>query len=253
MRGVIRRASVLTLLAGLGTLVPLQRAVNQPMSAEVLLALGLAVVMVYGAIITVRRSAAPFAAAVFAFGVGITLGSVSAYLAREVGGLFAVASLAGLATLMVTLWLYGIVMEGRRSTRFIASHLVVGSVVMLSCAAMVVQPYIFRVAFDSGQPAAAFVVSLVVIGLATYCFIIDCEQVQSCIEAGAPKHLEWYCAVGLLMTLIWMPVEALRVVTRAHVRVQNGSTAKFGPAHTATHTESVDGPDDADDADDAGA
>ncbi|MED2041378.1 Bax inhibitor-1/YccA family protein, partial [Bacillus wiedmannii] len=32
-------------------------------------------------------------------------------------------------------------------------------------------------------------------------------------QSGAPKYMEWYSAVGLMMTLVWLYLEILRLVS----------------------------------------
>ena len=37
-------------------------------------------------------------------------------------------------------------------------------------------------------------------------------------EKGAPKHMEWYGAFGLLVTLIWLYLEILRLLAKLNSR-----------------------------------
>ena len=34
------------------------------------------------------------------------------------------------------------------------------------------------------------------------------------VDSGAPKHMEWYAAFGLLVTLVWLYVEILRLLAK---------------------------------------
>jgi uncharacterized YccA/Bax inhibitor family protein len=35
---------------------------------------------------------------------------------------------------------------------------------------------------------------------------------------GAPKYMEWYCAFGLLVTLVWLYIEILRLLGNLYGR-----------------------------------
>ncbi len=55
-------------------------------------------------------------------------------------------------------------------------------------------------------------VSLVICGIAAFCLIADFGMMDDMIHAGAPKHMEAYAAVGMLITLVWLYLEILRLV-----------------------------------------
>lgn len=220
MRGAINNAAILTALLLLTCVYPLQRAVRQPLSAEILLALGAGVIMIYGVIMYVRRSVAPFAASVFAMGVGLTIGGLSAYLGREAGGLYGVAVLGSISTFIVMLWLHGVVGvdPGRRA--FLAAHGFLGGMFLLFLITFALQPVIRDLSTTSGQPFAALGLSVAIVAMTTFCYIADFSAVRRGLDIGAPKQFEWYCAVGLVATLLWFVPESIRLVTMAHVRVR---------------------------------
>ncbi len=46
----------------------------------------------------------------------------------------------------------------------------------------------------------------------------DFDFIEKGAEAGAPKYLEWYSAFGLMVTLIWLYIEILRLLTKLRDR-----------------------------------
>ena len=44
--------------------------------------------------------------------------------------------------------------------------------------------------------------------------VIDFDFIEEGSERGAPKYMEWYCAFGLLVTLIWLYLELLRLLAK---------------------------------------
>ncbi|MGB0437241.1 MAG: Bax inhibitor-1/YccA family protein, partial [Mycobacterium sp.] len=64
----------------------------------------------------------------------------------------------------------------------------------------------------SGGPLA-IVFSLVCIGLAAFMFLIDFDSADQMIRAGAPEKAAWGIALGLTVTLVWLYVEILRLLS----------------------------------------
>ena len=64
----------------------------------------------------------------------------------------------------------------------------------------------------SGGPIA-IIFSLVCIGLAAFFFLVDFDRADQMIRAGAPEKAAWGIALGLTVTLIWLYMEILRLLS----------------------------------------
>ncbi len=64
----------------------------------------------------------------------------------------------------------------------------------------------------SGGPLA-IIFSLVCIGLAAFCFLVDFDAADQMIRAGAPEKAAWGIALGLTVTLVWLYIEILRLLS----------------------------------------
>ncbi|MEW2160603.1 Bax inhibitor-1/YccA family protein [Streptomyces sp. NPDC007189] len=65
--------------------------------------------------------------------------------------------------------------------------------------------------FDSGGLGVAFGAAGILLGA---CFLaLDFKQVEDAIAYGAPREESWLAAFGLTATLVWIYLEALRVLT----------------------------------------
>lgn len=69
----------------------------------------------------------------------------------------------------------------------------------------------------TGQSLRDGLIGLVIGGLAvvmaSYCLVMDFEDVQSAANAGVPRNYAWRCAFGLAATLVWLYVEILRILS----------------------------------------
>lgn len=64
----------------------------------------------------------------------------------------------------------------------------------------------------NGGPLA-IIFSLVCIGLAAFSFLLDFDTADRLIRAGAPERAAWGVALGLTVTLVWLYVEILRLLS----------------------------------------
>jgi uncharacterized YccA/Bax inhibitor family protein len=64
----------------------------------------------------------------------------------------------------------------------------------------------------SGGPVA-IIFSLVCIGIAAFSFLIDFDAADQMVRAGAPEKAAWGIALGLTVTLVWLYIEILRLLS----------------------------------------
>ena len=69
---------------------------------------------------------------------------------------------------------------------------------------------------DSGWLGIGF--SAVVVVIAALNLVLDFDFIENGVEQGAPKYMEWYAAFGLLVTLIWLYLEILRLLSKLQSR-----------------------------------
>ena len=59
----------------------------------------------------------------------------------------------------------------------------------------------------------SIVFSLVVIGVAAFSLLLDFDMADEAIRRGAPAKFAWYIAFGLLVTVVWLYLEILRLLS----------------------------------------
>jgi len=57
-------------------------------------------------------------------------------------------------------------------------------------------------------------ISLFIVVIASANLVIDFDFIEEAAEKGAPKHMEWYGAFGLLVTLVWLYLEILKLLSK---------------------------------------
>ena len=56
-------------------------------------------------------------------------------------------------------------------------------------------------------------ISLVIIGIASMNLLLDFDNFEKGEKFGAPAYMEWFSAMGLLITIVWLYVEILRLIS----------------------------------------
>lgn len=69
---------------------------------------------------------------------------------------------------------------------------------------------------DTGPIGIGF--SVLVIGLASLFLLLDFKYIEEGVNAGAPKYMEWVGAWGLMVTLVWLYIEMLRLLSKLQAR-----------------------------------
>lgn len=75
-----------------------------------------------------------------------------------------------------------------------------------------------RAANASGRGPIGIVFSLFVTAVAALNLVLDFDFVEQGAEDGAPKYMEWYGAFGLLVTLVWLYLEILHLLSKLRER-----------------------------------
>ena len=56
--------------------------------------------------------------------------------------------------------------------------------------------------------------SILVVGLAAFNLLLNFDMIEKGTEMRAPKYMEWYSAFGLLVTIVWLYLELLRLLSK---------------------------------------
>ncbi len=68
--------------------------------------------------------------------------------------------------------------------------------------------------FYAGSSPLSIGISAVVTGIAAFNLILDFDMMEQGEEQGWPKYMEWFSAMSLLVTLIWLYLEILRLLSK---------------------------------------
>ena len=174
--------------------------------------------LIFGLVTTFKQSWAPVTAPIYALLEGLVIGGLSALLELRFPGIAMQAAGLTFGTLACLLLAYrsGLV----RATENFKLGVVAatGGVALVYFVSMIMGLFGHTIPFihDSGMIGIGF--SLLVIGIAAMNLVLDFDFIESGARQGAPKYMEWYAAFGLMVTLIWLYIEMLRLLSKLRSR-----------------------------------
>lgn len=75
-----------------------------------------------------------------------------------------------------------------------------------------------NVGFLNSTSALSIGFSFLVAGLAAFNLALDFDFIEKGTQQGLPKQMEWVAAVGLMVTIIWLYLEILRLLSKLNRR-----------------------------------
>ncbi len=171
------------------------------------------------AIVTIfKKEWSPVTAPIYAFLEGILLGSISVIFEQAYPGIAMQAIGLTLGVLFSMLFIYktGLikVTSGFRLGVFAAT----GGIALYYLLSIILSFFKIRIPliYDSGLLGIGF--SIFVVIIAALNLVLDFDAIKQGTDAGAPKYMEWYGAFALMVTLIWLYIEILRLLSKLRKR-----------------------------------
>lgn len=167
------------------------------------------------AIITAfRPRSAGYTAPVYAILEGMFLGAISAIINARYPGVAFQAVMLTIGTLFTMLFLYrsGTIRATPKFRRGVM--MATGAVFFAYLMSWILSLFGMHVGFMHSAGPLGIAINLVIIVIAALNLIMDFDFIEQGSLAGAPKYMEWYGAFGLMVTLVWLYIEFLRLLSR---------------------------------------
>jgi len=167
------------------------------------------------ALVTIfRPRSSAITAPIYAILEGLFLGAVSAVINSRYPGVAFQAVLLTIGTLFTMLFLYrsGRIRATPRFRRGVM--MATGAVFFAYLISWIMSLFGMPMGFIHSAGPLGIVINLVIIVIAALNLIMDFDFIEKGSQMGAPKYMEWYGAFGLMVTLVWLYIEFLRLLSR---------------------------------------
>jgi uncharacterized YccA/Bax inhibitor family protein len=209
LQGTVNKTGISLLIVAAGAVITWN--MEQPVLLLLLGVIGGAIV----AFVTVfKKDWAPFTTPVYAFLEGLAMGAISRMYDQQVEGIVPIAVGLTMGTLGALLLAYTSrlikVTQNFRLGIFAAT----GAIALLYLVSMVLGFFGIRIPLIHEAGPIGILFSVVVVVIAALNLVLDFDFIERGAAMGAPKYMEWYGAFGLLVTLIWLYLEILRLLSK---------------------------------------
>lgn len=174
--------------------------------------------LITGLVITFKPNWAQYAAPAYGILQGFFIGGISAVLnaafADKYPGLImqAVGLTFGVAISMFLLYNFRIINPTQRFKSIVVSATI--GIAIFYLITLVLRLFGINVSFMYDSSWLSIGISLFIVIIAALNLILDFEMIEQGAEMGAPKFMEWYGAFGLMVTIIWLYIEILKLLSK---------------------------------------
>ncbi len=171
--------------------------------------------LVVSLIVIFKQSSNPGLVLTYSAAMGVALGGITGVLENipnfEGIGFQAVVGTAGVFVGMLVVYKTGAVRVTPKFTKWLMGAMF--GVVILMVVNLVASFFTTGgIGLRDGSPLA-YLFSIVVIGVAAFSLLLDFDMADEAIRRGAAAKFAWYIAFGLLVTVIWLYIEILRLLS----------------------------------------
>jgi uncharacterized YccA/Bax inhibitor family protein len=165
-----------------------------------------------------KRELAPYTSPVYAFLEGCFLGSISIVYETRYPGLAANAMTLtfGILGLMLLCYRLGILRATPMFTRTVVFATI--GIALVYVIDMVLSLFGTEIGFIHSTGLVGIIGSVIIAGVASLNLILDFDTFERAAAGRSPKYMEWYCGFALLLTLVWIYIEMLRLLSKLSKR-----------------------------------
>jgi len=217
--GAMGKTAFLLVLAFLSAGMTWSTVESNPGMATMLLWTGLIGGLGLSLVTAFKKEWSPVTAPAYAVVEGLFLGVVSLMYGAQFEGIVFQAIILTLAVALTMLSLYSMgVIRPTERFRAIVMSATIGVAVFYLVAMVLRMGFHIEVPLIHSSGAFGIGFSLFVVALAAFNLIIDFGMIEEGEQVGAPRYMEWYCGFALLVTLVWLYIEILRLLSKLRDR-----------------------------------
>ena len=180
------------------------------------------VLMIGGAIIGLilvivnvfKKEYSPYIAPAYAAMEGLFVGGISGIYAGFGGGIVLQAISLTLLVLFLMLFIHktGIIPVTQQFRMGVV--MATGAIALLYLLSFILSFFGINIPYIHEGGTFGILFSLAVIGIASLNLLLDFDNIVKGEQYALPKYMEWFTAMGLMITLIWLYIEILRLLAK---------------------------------------
>jgi uncharacterized YccA/Bax inhibitor family protein len=172
------------------------------------------------ALVTIfKKNWSPLTSPIYALLEGLFLGGISAFFEAKYPGIAmqAISLTFGVMAVMLLAYTFRII---KATPKFVLGVVIATGGICLVYLVNVIMVSFFhsQISVLSNGTPLAIGISIFILIIAALNLIIDFDMIEQAAQSGAPKYMEWYGAFGLMVSLIWLYLQVLRLLSNTRRR-----------------------------------
>ncbi len=174
--------------------------------------------LVFAIVTAFKKEWSPVTAPIYALLEGLALGGISAIFELRYPGIAMEAVALTFGTLLVLLLAYksGLIKVTQKFRLGVVAA--TGGIFVFYMIQMLLGIFGIHFATINGAGPVGIAVSLFIVAIAALNLVLDFDFVEQGVAYGVPKYMEWYAAFGIMVTLVWLYLEMLRLLSKLRSR-----------------------------------
>jgi len=214
LQGTVNKTGILLFLTFATAIYTWDMVMTRPETAMTWVIGGAIAGFVLALITSFKPAWSPVTGSLYALAEGLFLGGISAMYERQFQGIALQAILLTGGTCLALLAAYSMRLIRATENFKLGIFAATGGIAMVYLVTIVLGFFNIQIPYihDSGLIGIGF--SAVVVVIAALNLVLDFDFIENGCTHGAPKYMEWYAAFGLLVTLVWLYIEILRLLSK---------------------------------------
>jgi len=152
-------------------------------------------------------------APIYAIAYGMVLGAISAVYNQSYNGIVVQAIGATLGVFLVMFVLYATRIVKVTPKFMLTVICATGGIALMYMVTWIASIFGADIAFWNDPTPLGIGISVVIVIVAALNLALDFNFIEKASQQGAPKYMEWYGAFGVTVTIVWLYLEILRLLS----------------------------------------
>ncbi len=156
----------------------------------------------------------PVLAPVYAALEGLFVGGISAMYSNQFGGIVSQAVLLTFSILVVMLIIYKLQIIRVTDKFRMGIIMATGAIALVYIASFALSFFGINMPYIHEGGLIGIGISLFIVAIAAMNLLLDFDNFEKGAQNMMPKYMEWFFAMGLMITLVWLYIEILRLLSK---------------------------------------
>lgn len=219
IQGTVNRVLIMLLLVVMGAIYTWQMVLSAPnleagaSAVTSWIAIGGIGGLIVALVTIFKKTWAPISAPIYAVLEGVFLGSISGIFEAKYPGIVMQAVLLTFGTLFAMLFAYksGLIKVTNKFRKGVVAA--TGGIFFAYMLSFLLNMFGLNIGFMHSNGIVGIIISLVIIVVAALNLVLDFDFIEQNAASNVPKYMEWFSAFGLIVTLVWLYIEFLRLLS----------------------------------------